>query len=70
MKDLFLTNDELRRWSGKKWVRLQIAWLKAEGIPFRIALDGRPRVARAALEGSKAATPQSPRGWVPRVMGA
>lgn len=70
MKDLFLTDDELRQWSGKKWKSLQIAWLKAEGIPFRIALDGRPRVARTALEGSKAPAPQSPRGWVPRVIRA
>lgn len=68
--DLFLTDDQLRRWCGKKWKSRQIAWLKAEGIPFRIALDGRPRVARAALAGSKAATPAAPRGWVPNVMRA
>lgn len=68
---LFLTPDEMHHWSGRKHKAKQIEWLRLEGIPFRVAMDGRPRVLRKALEGGKTTPPPQPqRAWMPRVIGA
>jgi hypothetical protein len=45
----------------------QIAWLKGEGIPFRINATGHPVVTWAAVEGQKAAA-AAPQAWTPRVI--
>lgn len=66
----WLTKDELVTVTGKKWRKLQIAWLKQEGIPFRVNLLGNPIVARVALQGGKPAPAPSQRGWTPKVIGA
>lgn len=51
MNGLFLADDELRRLTGRSWKSLQIEWLRAEGLPFRISATGHPVVTRAAIEG-------------------
>lgn len=70
-QDDWLSKDELRRIIGKSRKKLQIGWLKSEGIPFRVNLLGNPVVARAALQGVKAAAPKPiNEGWTPKVLGA
>jgi hypothetical protein len=66
MSDTFLSPQEIEELTGvktgktvggKKRTReeLQIDWLRASGIPFWSNARGRPIVARAAIEGRKAA---------------
>ncbi|WP_104656570.1 DUF4224 domain-containing protein [Ralstonia insidiosa] len=66
MSDTFLSPQEIEELtgvktgktvSGKKRTReeLQIDWLRMSGIPFWPNARGRPIVARAAIEGRKAA---------------
>ncbi|MBB0025133.1 DUF4224 domain-containing protein [Ralstonia pickettii] len=66
MSDTFLSPEEIEELTGvkigktvggKKRTRedLQIEWLRASGIPFWPNARGRPIVARAAIEGRKAA---------------
>ena len=67
----WLTKDELAEIIGKSRKKLQIGWLKREGIPFRVNLLGNPVVARAALQGAKAVMPKpANEGWTPKVLGA
>ena len=67
----WLTKDELAEIIGKSRRKLQIGWLKREGIPFRVNLLGNPVVARSALHGAKAAAPKPMNeGWTPKVLGA
>jgi hypothetical protein len=60
---MFLTPEELKQLTGCAWRDRQIAQLKRMGIAFWINAAGRPVVARAVIEGGKAA-PQS-RTWEP-----
>jgi hypothetical protein len=73
MTALFLSDDELVKLTGFAWKSKQIAWLKAEAIPFHKSATGHPVVTRAAIEGRPEPVPQAlqpVRGWVPRVVGA
>lgn len=66
----FLSPDELRQLTGRKPKSLQIAWLRTEGIPFRVNATGHPVVTWAAVEGRQpgAEPPQQPKAWQPRVI--
>jgi len=62
MSDTFLSPREIEELTGVKTGRdkrtreeLQIAWLRASGIPFWTNARGRPIIARAAIEGRKMA---------------
>ena len=62
MSDTFLSPQEIEELTGVKTGRnkrtreqLQIEWLRASGIPFWENARGRPIVARAAIEGRRAA---------------
>lgn len=71
MVELFLTDAELVRLTGRSRKSKQIEWLLAEAIPFRRSATGHPVVTRAAIEGRAEPAPAAqPRAWVPRVMGA
>lgn len=61
---MFLTDDDLRRLTGKKWRSKQIAVLRRMGVPFRVNAAGVPIVARAAIEGRAEAHQPAPR-WEP-----
>lgn len=67
----FLDDADLRRLTGWRLKSRQIAWLRAEGIPFRVNATGHAVVTWAAVEGRPAvAEPPAPaRGWTPRVIG-
>lgn len=71
MSSLFLTDDELRQLTGRAFKSRQIAWLKEQGLPFRVNATGHPVVARAVIVGlsSEPPAPQT-RGWAPRVLEA
>jgi hypothetical protein len=68
--DLFLTDEQVVKLTGCKLKSRQIAWLKAEGVPFRVNATGHPVVTRAAVEGRKPAEepPQEAQRWTPRVI--
>ena len=62
MSDTFLSPQEIEELTGVKTGRnkrtreqLQIEWLRASGIPFWENARGRPIIARAAIEGRRAA---------------
>ena len=62
MSDTLLSPQEIEELTGVKTGRnkrtreqLQIEWLRASGIPFWENARGRPIVARAAIEGRRAA---------------
>lgn len=62
MSDTFLSPQEIEELTGVKTGKnkrtreqLQIEWLRAAGIPFWENARGRPIVARAAIEGRRAA---------------
>ena len=55
---LFLTDEEMVRLTGFKRAAKQIAQLKAQRIPHFTNAAGQPRIARAVLEGRKAAQPK------------
>ncbi len=62
MSDTFLSPQEIEELTGvktgknnRKREQLQIDWLRAAGIPFWENARGRPIVARAAIEGRRAA---------------
>jgi len=70
--DVFLTDEQLARLTGRRMKSLQIRWLKAAGIPFRVNATGHPVVTRAAIEGRQEQqaqpAPQKVQGWQPRVI--
>lgn len=55
--DLFLTDDELVTLTGYRQRKKQAEHLRAQRIPFHTNKAGHPRVARAAVEGRKVASP-------------
>ncbi len=65
----FLDDDDLARLTGRAMKSRQIAWLKAEGIPFLVNATGHPVVTWAAVEGRPApAAEPAATGWAPRVI--
>lgn len=71
MSALFLNREELVELTGRKLKSRQIAWLRAEGIAFRVNAIGHAVVTRGAIEGRKP-EPEiaAPQRWTPRVVGA
>lgn len=70
---MFLEDPDLVRLTGRRWKSKQIAWLRAEGIPFHVTATGHPAVTWAAVEGRQQPAPAEqpqPRKWSPRVVGA
>jgi hypothetical protein len=63
---LFLNPDELALLTGFRRKGRQVEQLRRMGIAFHVNGCGRPVVARAAIEGSTAAT--SLRTWAPAVV--
>lgn len=73
MNHLFLTEDELKKLTGRKHKSRQIQWLRTEAIPFRVNASGHPIVTRNAIEGRQEPAPAQPQEkprWSPRVVGA
>ena len=72
MSDLFLTEDQIKRLTGRKHKSRQIQWLRQEAIPFRVNASGHPVITRSAIEGHQEQVmrqaKEEPR-WVPRVIG-
>jgi len=65
MSDLFLSDDELVSLTGYRQSSKQVSHLKAQRIPFHTNRSGRPRVARAALEGRRNTEPPKQKTWTP-----
>lgn len=65
---LWLTDEQLEKLTGRKSKSKQIEYLKRSGIPFRVNATGHPVVTRSAVEGKP--VDNTPRGWQPRVVGA
>lgn len=66
---LFLDDAQLRQLTGRSQKSRQIAWLRAEGIPFRVNATGHPVVTWSAVEGRREAGAPSPAAsWTPRVI--
>lgn len=65
---LFLDDFELIALTGRCWKSKQIAWLRTQGIAFRVNATGHPVVTRSAVDG-QAAEPAPAPGWSPRVIG-
>lgn len=67
---LFLDDTELAQLTGRRMKSRQIAWLRREGIPFRVSATGHPVVTRAAIDSrQEQPTPAAkPMGWQPRVI--
>lgn len=64
---MFLTDDELRRLTGRARKAQQADELRRMGIAHWINARGQPVVARAAIEGAKSATAdKTPPTWEPR----
>lgn len=49
---MFLTDEELVELTGLRQGAAQIRWLHKFGVAHYVRADGRPRVTRAAVEGS------------------
>lgn len=69
MSTTFLDDPDLRKLTGRKFKSKQIAWLRKEGIPFRVSATGHPVVTWAAVDGRKEVN-EPPQRWTPRVVGA
>ncbi|UQV48120.1 DUF4224 domain-containing protein [Janthinobacterium lividum] len=61
----FLGADDVVMLTGRKVKRLQVEALRNMGIPFFVNAIGRPVVARTAVEGKTAASPQEKPAWQP-----
>lgn len=61
---MFLTNEELADLTGYKQAARQVEQLKRQRIPFHLNAAGRPKVARAILEGNWAPKPVE-KTWEP-----
>ena len=69
--ELFLSRDQLKSLTGCVFSSKQIAWLKANGVPFFVTAQGRAVVTRVAVEGRQSAPEKAPETkWTPRVMRA
>lgn len=58
---MFLDADELATLTGRMAKSRQIAWLRANGVAFRISATGHPAVARSAVDGSRPAPTEAKR---------
>jgi hypothetical protein len=64
---LFLNDAQLVQFTGCRFKSRQIAWLRAEGVTFRVNATGHPVVTVSAVEGKKP-EPAKEAGWTPRVL--
>ncbi len=69
--DLFLTKDQLKRLTGTRIRKAQIAWLRKQGMRFWVNLAGDPIVPRSEVGATVA--PQNvaqaaPGAWEPAVL--
>lgn len=64
---MFLDEAALRQLTGRKWAKLQIAQLRAMGVPFRVNALGRPVVAVSAVEGGVKTAPPAA-AWEPAAL--
>ncbi len=55
-------------YKGKTREQRQIEQLKAQKIPFFLTIAGRPKVARAVIEGRQSAQAEPVASWEPGVM--
>lgn len=64
---MFLTESEIIDLTGFRQPSKQVEHLKAQRIPFHTNRSGHPKVARAILEGAKAATEKATQkqSWSP-----
>ncbi len=62
---MFLTAAEVTDLTGYKQASKQVAMLRRQGVPFHINAAGHPKVARAIIEGMRAAVPDKPKTWTP-----
>lgn len=62
VNDMFLTDEEVARLTGRTWPSLQKEQLLKERIPFHTNALGRPIVMREVLIGSKRKS-LPPAGW-------
>ncbi|WP_157421829.1 DUF4224 domain-containing protein [Acidovorax sp. Root219] len=69
-EDPFLNDTHLHRLTGFAFKSKQIAWLRKEGIPFRVSATGHPVVTWEAVQGRETTAPAAPQRWTPRVVGA
>lgn len=65
--DLFLTQEEVIRLTGRHRKSLQIAMLKQMLIPFRVNALGEPVITRAAVVGMSSKAEAANQGWAPRL---
>lgn len=65
---MFLNMSELVELTGRRFKSKQIEALRRMGVPFRVNAVGRPVVATAAVEGSRAApsAPTVPKWEMPK----
>ena len=66
--DMFLTDEQLVKLTGRKFKTKQCEQLKVMGIPFRANAAGKPIVCRVHVEGMEpVANDPAPEesGWVP-----
>lgn len=69
MSELFLDAAELVQLTGRKPKSLQIAWLRKEGLAFRVNATGHPVVLRSTVD-QRAPLQAVPQSWKPRLVGA
>ena len=62
--ELFLSDAELAKLTGRRLKSKQIEWLRAEGMPFRVSATGHPVVTRSTVEGREEAA-TADEGWSP-----
>lgn len=67
--DMFLTEAQLVKLTGRRIKSKQIEELRRQAIPFCVSATGHPVVTKAAIEG-RAEAPQADRKWTPRVLAA
>lgn len=66
--DLFLDDAELVKLTGRKLKSHQIAWLRREGLAFRVNATGHPVVLRSTVD-QRAPVQAVQQGWKPRLVG-
>lgn len=66
--NLFLDDAELARLTGRKLKSHQIAWLRKEGLAFRVNATGHPVVLRSTVD-QHAPVVTGPQSWKPRLVG-
>lgn len=65
--NIFINSEQLIQLTGRKNKSLQIAWLRAEGINFRVNATGHPVVTCTTIEG-RTHEPTVEAGWAPQVL--